>query len=82
MVYTPQSLTWNLKMMISKFGISFFRGWFPGSMLNIRGVPGNRTALPWKSDGDLQQTHQRAETGIFQPVDNKKHQKHCQDIIV
>jgi len=39
-------------------------------MLNIRGVPGNRTALPWKSDGDLQQTHQRAETGIFQPVDN------------
>ena len=34
MVYTRQSLTWNLKMMISKFGISFFRGWFPGSMLN------------------------------------------------
>ena len=33
----PQSLTWNLKMMVSKFGISFFRLPFSGSMLIFRG---------------------------------------------
>ena len=33
------SLTWNLKMMFPK-GISFSRDFFPGSMLNFRGVPG------------------------------------------
>ena len=27
---TPQSLAWNLKIMISKFGISFSNGWFSG----------------------------------------------------
>ena len=33
----PQSLTWNLKMMVS-IGISFSSGWFSGSMFNSRGV--------------------------------------------
>ena len=33
----PQSLTWNLKMMISKRNL-LSRGWFSGSMLNFRGV--------------------------------------------
>ena len=34
----PQSLTWNLKMMISKRNL-LSRGWFSDSMLNFRGVP-------------------------------------------
>ena len=34
----PWNLTWNLKMMVSKFGISFSRDFFSGSMLNFRGV--------------------------------------------
>ncbi len=33
----PQSLIWNLKMMVSTKN-SFPRGWFSGSMLNFRGV--------------------------------------------
>ena len=36
-----KSLTWNLKWwfhMVSKFGISFPRGWFSDSMLNFGGV--------------------------------------------
>ena len=35
----PQSLTWNLNMFFFPKGISFSRGWFSGSMLNLRGVP-------------------------------------------
>ena len=36
----PQSLTWNLKMLLSKFGISFSRGLiFRWTVLNFRGVP-------------------------------------------
>ena len=34
----PRKLTWNLKMMVSKFGISSSRGSFSGSMLVFRGV--------------------------------------------
>ena len=37
-VVLPRNLTWNLKMMVSKFGISFSRYFFSGSMLNFRGV--------------------------------------------
>ena len=33
----PRSLTWNLKKMVSKFEISFSRGWFLGFMFNFRG---------------------------------------------
>ena len=34
-VLPSQSLTWNLKMMVSKFGISYSRVPFSGSMLNL-----------------------------------------------
>ena len=34
----PRKLTWNLKMMVSKFRISSSRGSFSGSMLVFRGV--------------------------------------------
>ena len=37
------SLTWNLKMMVSKRNLRISGGWFSGSMLNFRGI-----ASQWK----------------------------------
>ena len=34
----PGRLTWNLEMMVSKFGISFSKGPFSGSMFVLGGV--------------------------------------------
>ena len=36
--YTPQKQTWNLKMDPWKFGDSYWKPSFPGSMLNLGGV--------------------------------------------
>ncbi len=40
----PQSLTWNLKMMVSK-GISFSKGLVSGSMLNFGGLSFGKDGL-------------------------------------
>ena len=36
--FTPWSLTWNLKRIVSIKGMSFSRGLFSGSMLNFKGL--------------------------------------------
>ena len=40
-MYTPRSLTWNLKMMVSKFGISFSLADFQVNHVKLQGCIAN-----------------------------------------